>query len=154
MKKYLEKQAFFSATLSVFALFAKSRTFNRLTYFLTTLSAKVNLKLNKPRKADNVQELAQRWQAMMPPDGQENFRIRQADDKTALVEIHLHCPLRGSGNPDACYRLMNYDRQLIKNVGGQLVVLESQSNSGKHFCQLAIRKSGEDISDLKPAHES
>ena len=90
----------------------------------------------------------------MPPDGQEYFKVTGFDEQTAYTEIHLPCPLRGSGNPHACYRLMNYDRQLMKKVGGELVVLESQSNSGKPYCKLAIRKQGADLSDLKQAHET
>lgn len=88
----------------------------------------------------------------MPPDGQEFFKIGEYDEKTAFTEIHLHCPLRGTGNVEACHKLMNYDRQLMDQVGGQLIVLESQSNSGKHYCQLAIRKKGDGISDLKAAY--
>ena len=49
--------------------------------------------------------------------------------------------------------MMNYDRTLMEKVGGQLIVLETQANSGKDHCKLAIRKAGEDISDLVPAHE-
>ena len=89
----------------------------------------------------------------MPPDGQEQFRVSEITDKTAYVEIHLHCPLRGTGKVDACYQFMNYDRKLMEKVGGSLTVLESQSNSGMDFCRLAIRKLGEEMGDLIPAHE-
>lgn len=88
----------------------------------------------------------------MPPDGQKHFKISEIKDDTAYTEIHLHCPLRGSGNAHACYKLMNYDRKLMEAVGGQLVVLESQSNSGEKYCKLAIRKRGESVDDLQQAH--
>ena len=83
----------------------------------------------------------------------EYFKVSEITSDTAFTEIHLHCPLRGSGNAEACYKLMNYDRSLMKAVGGELVVLESQSNSGKDYCRLAIRRKGDDTSDLVPAHE-
>ena len=49
---------------------------------------------------------------------------------------------------------MNYDRKLMRNVGGNLVVLESQSNSGKPFFKLAIIKKELPIDDLVPAHKA
>ncbi|NRB58616.1 MAG: hypothetical protein HRU50_01590 [Winogradskyella sp.] len=153
MKKYLEKQAVFNSTLRVFAFFSKRSFFNGLTQFLTTRSAKLNLVLNKPKPVSQLNELAQSWQAMMPPDGQEYFKIKDTSEDTAYTEIHLHCPLRGTGNVEACYKLMNYDRQLMNAVGGQLIVLESQSNSGKNYCRLAIREKQKDASDLVPAHK-
>ena len=153
MKKYLEKQVVFSSTLRVFAFFAKSNLFNGITQWLTTQSANLNVLLNRPKKGKNVKELAKTWQELMPPDGQEYFKIKEITDDTAFTEIHLHCPLRGTGNVEACYKLMNYDRKLMEKTGGQLVVLESQSNSGKNYCRLAIRKQGDDISDLTPAYE-
>ncbi|MEM6831190.1 MAG: hypothetical protein AAF551_11810 [Bacteroidota bacterium] len=47
---------------------------------------------------------------------------------------------------------MNYDRALMKNIGGSLTVLESQSNSGQQYCRLAIRKLEDPTDDLLPAH--
>ena len=152
MKKILEKQAVFNATLIFFTFFAKRPFFTRLTQWFTTLTASLNLKLNKTKASKDIEELAQTWQALMPPDGQEHFKINEIKGNTAFAQIHLHCPLRGTGNVKACYKLKNYDRKLMDKVGGELIVLESQSNSGKHFCQLAIRPKGADTSDLIPAH--
>ena len=78
----------------------------------------------------------------MPPDGKKYFQVKDTKDNAIHTEIHLHCPLRGSGDVNACYKLMNYDRKLMESVGGQLIVLESQANSGKKYCKLAIRKQG------------
>ena len=76
----------------------------------------------------------------MPPNDQELFRITEVTEEAAFAEIHLHCPLRGTGDGQACHALMNYDRSLMKAVGGQLEVLESQATSGKTYCRLAIRR--------------
>ena len=46
---------------------------------------------------------------------------------------------------------MNYDRTLMEKVGGQLIVLETQANSGKD--QQLIRKAGEDVRTY-PAHKT
>ncbi len=153
MKKFLEKQAVFTATLRVLAAFSRRKSLNGLTRWATTASAKLNLRLNRPAPAQSVGELARTWQSLMPPDGQEYFRIAEVTGDTAYTEIHLACPLRGTGDTAACHRLMNYDRQLMRATGGELIVLESQSNSGKGFCRLAIRRKGQDTSDLRPAHQ-
>ncbi|MEM7038259.1 MAG: hypothetical protein AAF570_14845 [Bacteroidota bacterium] len=138
--------------MKLLAFFSKHRFFNGFTRFATRQSARLNLRLNKPKPAQNTTELAKTWQQLMPPDGQEYFKISEVTEDTAYVEIHLHCPLRDTGKVDSCYKLMNYDRTLMDKVGGELVVLESQSNSGKPFCRLAIRAKGQDLSDLVPAH--
>jgi hypothetical protein len=151
MKKLLEKLVVFKFFLKIYAFLGQRSVFDKLTQWLTSMTAKLNVKLNQPGKGKTTQELATKWQEMMPPDGQEYFTIEKVDEKTAVVKIHLHCPLQGTGNNHACHKLMNYDRKLMENVGGQLVVLESQSNSGKPACLLAIRKAGEDVSDLTPA---
>ncbi|MEM9326549.1 MAG: hypothetical protein AAGA85_12875 [Bacteroidota bacterium] len=153
MKRFLERQVVFNATLRLLAFLGQRRFFNPLTRWLTVSVAQLNLFLNNPSRAASVDDLARTWKRLMPPDGQDYFKIAAVDENTATAEIHLHCPLRGTGNVDACYRLMNYDRELMKQVGGQLIVLESQSKSGKALCKLAIRKIGEDTSDLIPAHK-
>lgn len=111
-------------------------------------NAELNIRLNKPERAHELTDLAQTWKSLMPFDGQDNFKIKEVTADTAFAEIHLHCPLRGTGNVDACHKLMNYDRTLMKAVGGELVVLETQSNSGKNYCSLAIRRTGDNMSDL------
>ena len=121
--------------------------------WLAGVLARVNIMLNKPKAASNTRELAERWKELMPPDGQDHFKISEITEDTAYVEIHLHCPLRGTGDVQGCYHLMNYDRSLMKKVGGELVVLDSQSNSGKSYCRLAIRPEGQILTDLIPAHK-
>ncbi|MEM6348602.1 MAG: hypothetical protein AAF927_32260 [Bacteroidota bacterium] len=153
MKKLLEKLVVFEVTLKGLAFFSRRKVFDGLTYWLTQQSARLNIALNQPKASEEVAALAEAWQKMMPPDGQEFFKLAGADEDTAYTEIHLHCPLRGTGDVKACYKLMNYDRNLMRAIGGELIVLESQSNSGKKFCRLAIRRSGRDNSDLIPAHE-
>ncbi len=153
MKKYLEKLIVFKFGLSIFSFFAL-RKFNGVVRFFTDSSAWLNLMLNQPTQANNARELAETWVDLMPPDGRDLFKISSIDEDTAYVEIHLHCPLRGTGDVEACHHLMNYDRKLMENVGGNLIVLASQSNSGKPYCQLAIRKKGLAIDDLIPAHKN
>lgn len=152
MKKKLKTLAVFQRFLKVYAWFAHRNYLNFITRWLTTTMANFNISLNHPKKSNNLKELAYTWKKLMPADAQHLFKVKSINENTAITEIHIHCPLRGTGNTKACYKLMNYDRQLLKKIGGQLVVLESQSSAEQTFCKLAIRKAGVDISDLKPAH--
>ncbi len=148
IKKILERWVVFRGGLAVFGTLARMKAYG-LAGAMSKSSAKLNLSLNKPEVATSVDELGKTWVSLMPPDAQHKFKFTGSDEKTAFTEIHIKCPLRGSGDPHACYHLMNYDRTLMEKVGGQLIVLETQANSGKDHCKLAIRKAGEDISDLE-----
>jgi hypothetical protein len=152
MKKLLEKQKVFDITLKLLSLLSKSKLTEKFIVPITTLLARININLNKPRKTRELSKLAEIWKELMPPDGQNNFKVEEINQDTAFVEIHLHCPLRGTGKVNTCYSFMNYDRELMKSVGGSLTVLESQSNSGKPYCKLAIRKIESPTEDLVPAH--
>lgn len=68
------------------------------------------------------------------------FPIVGIKNGVAEGEIHVHCPLRATGNSQACYRLMQFDRTIVEELGGELVVTESQSTSGKSYCKVAIKK--------------
>lgn len=124
-----------------------------MTKKLTTRAARKTLLTQKPESANSVEELADTWHKLMPIDDRKrNFPVRSVNEETAFTEIHIHCPLRGTGDTEACYRLMNYDRTLMENVGGQLVVIESQADPKNTHCKLAIRVADASISDLVPAH--
>jgi hypothetical protein len=71
---------------------------------------------------------------------------------TAYGEITALCPLRGTGDVEACHRLMAYDRGLMAPLGARFVVLASQAEPGRTSCRIAIRSGERDASDLLPAH--
>ena len=152
MKKFLEKQRVFNLTLKGLFYLSSIKITAKLIPAITKLLAKVNLSMNKPAHTRDLKRLAETWKEVMPPDGQELYKISGISDNTAYVEIHLHCPLRGTGKVDSCYAFMNYDRTLMERIGGSLTVLESQANSGKNYCKLAIRRIEESTDDLIPAH--
>lgn len=152
MKKIIEKQKVFNWILKFLSFLSNWSVTEGLIPGLTGFLAKINLLLNQPSATKDLTELAKTWKKVMPPDGQENFVITEVTTDTAFVEIHLHCPLRGTGKVDTCFKFMNYDRTLMKKVGGSVTVLESQSNSGKDFCKLAIRRAEDSIGDITPAH--
>ncbi len=141
---------FIGLGLPIFIM-ARVRLFDRFARLLARFHARIVLMVFGRRAHDSPQELAEEWNRLMPTP-RSRFPILESDDRTAYVEIRVHCPLRGTGNAEACWRAMEFDRALLRSIGGQLVVMESQSNSGKDYCRLAIRRSGEDLSDLDAAH--
>lgn len=94
--------------------------------------------------------VAREWQRMMPSRRMVPIVAESAD--TVIAEIHAVCPYRGSGNVEGCQRMMEYDRKMLETIGGQLVVLRSQAEPTVSVCQVALRRQGADLSDLRPAH--
>ncbi len=103
------------------------------------------------RTPTSVGDLAQEWNRLMP-EPRSTFPVVAVDGDTAFVEIRIRCPLRGTGDAEACWRSMEFDRALMRASGGALVVMQSQAVTGQPFCKLAIRRTGADFSDLPVAH--
>jgi hypothetical protein len=95
--------------------------------------------------------MAVAWQRAFPPG--PDHPIVAVDETTAYAEIHTRCPLRGSGDTEACWRLMQYDRAFAARAGARFVVLESQATPGVTVCKVALRPAQLPADDLVPAHE-
>lgn len=100
--------------------------------------------------APTAEAIGGEWERLLP--SKKTAHITDHDARTAFGEITVHCPLRGTGDVEACHRMMGYDRRLLSAVGGQLVVLRSQAEPGVTSCRVAIRPAGESTDDLLPAH--
>ena len=103
------------------------------------------------RPRGSAAELAEEWTRLMPRP-RSAFPLVGQEEGTAFVEIRIQCPLRGTGDAEACWRAMEFDRALLRRVGGSLVVLESQSVTGGECCRLAIRRDGAPLDDREVAH--
>ena len=106
--------------------------------------------LRAGRRQDSVEAIASEWQRMFPDSSAHP--LTRIDDETIQGEIHVHCPYRGTGNVEGCYRMMEYDRRMMERIGGEFVVLRSQAEPGVTSCQVAIRRAGARMEDLVPAH--
>ena len=137
--------------LSVSAWMAKREWLNPLTNTLMTTKATTTIKTKGIREADSLAELGQQWQRGF--HSAKQVPITNITEDTVYAEIHTPCPLRGTGDVHACYRMMAYDREVVKKAGGQFVVLASQASHGNTFCRVAMRKTDADMHDLKSAHE-
>lgn len=110
----------------------------------------INLRVKKAQHPEKVEDLGREWQRMFP--SRKMVPITDVTEDTVYAEIHSPCPYRGSGNVEGCYRMMEYDRRMLEEIGGEFVVLRSQAEPGVTTCRVAIRRRGADTTDLVPAH--
>jgi hypothetical protein len=99
----------------------------------------------------DIEGVGKEWKRMFPLEQMQ--KITTVDEDTVYAETHTWCPLRGTGDVQACYRMMEFDRCMLETIGGQFVVLRSQAEPGVKVCEIAIRESGKSTKDLIHAHE-
>jgi hypothetical protein len=124
-----------------------------LTFFSTWLMrrlARIAMRKAQAKPASDLMELHAEWGRSAP--AMARYKFISIEQETIYAEIHSDCALRGSGDLMACHRMMEYDREVLREVGGELVVLESQATPGRHFCKVALRKKGASMEDFTPAH--
>lgn len=117
---------------------------------LMRLMARVAMLRAGTKSAANLKGIFEQWQRSSPALAE--YRLTEIKGETAYAEIHSQCALRGSGDVAACHRMMEYDREVMRVVGGELVVLESQATPGRTFCTVAMRTAGATMTDFTPAH--
>lgn len=112
--------------------------------------ARVAMKKADAKPAATLAELHREWSRSAP--AMASYKLTKIEGDTAYAEVHSECALRGSGDVGACFRMMEYDREIMRKVGGELVILESQASPGRAFCTVAMRRKGASMSDFTPAH--
>jgi len=132
-------------SMSVIARLKMHRTLKAYAH----LNAKVALLARFGKRKTTIDEIGEEWKSMFPNDMQ---RLVKKDKETVYYETHTWCPLRGAGDVDACYRMMEFDREMHQTLGGEFVVIQSQAEPGRKTCIVAMRKSGKSILDLEHAH--
>ena len=117
---------------------------------LMRVMARAAMRKARVAPADTLPDLFAEWQRASP--ALADYRLTQITRETVYAEIHSQCALRGSGDVAACHRMMAYDREVMRAIGGELVVLESQATPGRTFCTVAMRRAGASMADFTPAH--
>ena len=125
---------------------------DRITRWWANCLAWQAIVVRKVRKANQLDKLGRQWQKAF--GGAKQNPITGQDENTVYGEIHVLCPLRDTGDVQACYKMMQFDRKVAEHAGGQFVVLQSQSNSGQDYCKVAMRMANDSITDLPQAHEA
>lgn len=143
--------AVFDETLAVAARGARGRAAGLVTAFLTFTARIVRLYRGASEERLTGEALGKEWQRLMP--NPKVMPITHVEGETAYGEIHVHCPLRGTGDVHACHRLMSYDRALMRPAGARFVVLKSQAEPGVERCRIAIRPADLPADDLVSAVE-
>ena len=133
------------------AFLFRVKPLNSLGYLINDLTARLTISSKNIKKADSLAELGKNWQMGFPSNKQ--VPITGQDEQTVYAEIHTKCPLRGTGDVEACYKMMSYDRQIVEKAGGQFIVLQSQAEKGITKCSVAMKFKGISLSGLQHAHE-
>ena len=102
------------------------------------------------RSATSLAGLGEAWQRGFPSSRQ--VPIEAITGNTVYARIETPCPLRGSGDTAACWRMMEYDRAVAAAAGGQFIVLQSQAEPDVITCRVALRLRGSALDDLVPSH--
>jgi hypothetical protein len=139
------------ATLGVLAFFARRPALSPATDVLTRTLARLTVRLRRIDVATDLADLGRQWQRAFPSSRQ--VPIERIDGRTVFAQIHTPCPLRGSGDVQACHRMMAFDRHVLAQAGGQFVVLASQASPGVTRCRVAMRRAGDTLDDLRQAHQ-
>jgi hypothetical protein len=150
MNKWLVRSSV-QATLSVLAFLARRPRLEPISNALARWLARTTVRSKAIGRAQEVAELGPLWQRSFP--AKKQVPIESTSGNTVVAQIHTRCPLRGSGDVQACYRMMEFDREVVRRAGGQFVVLQSQATPGVDFCRVAMRLEGESLEGLVPAHE-
>lgn len=139
-----------AAVLAGTAAVARRPALAGLSDALMRALARASVRAKRIRQAETLADLGRQWQRGFPSAKQ--VPITQVTADTVFAQIHTPCPLRGSGDLAACHRMMEYDREVLRHAGGQFVVLHSQAEPGRTHCEVAMRRAGAPLHDLKPAH--
>ena len=150
MRKSLIK-SFVQGVLRLLAFLARRSKLEGVSNFVARFLARVTVRTKTIGQAKSVAELGPLWQRSFP--SKKQVPIVAVTNDTVIAEIHTRCPLRGSGDVHACYRMMEFDREVLRYVGGQFVVLESQATPSVAVCRVAMRLEGQPLTGLVSAHE-
>lgn len=141
--------AMFDGTLALAARGAQTRGARAVSAMLALTAKLVRAYRRAGTEHLRGEALGKEWQRLMP--NPKVMPITHVEGDTAYGEIHVRCPLRGTGDVHACHRLMAYDRALMRPAGARFVVLESQAEPGVEHCRIAIRPADLPADDLVPA---
>jgi len=149
MKKKIIKYGM-SAVLKTFSLIAWSPKLSLLNQSLSRKAARHVIISKGLKQCHELEELGQNWQKAFPSPKQ--VPLVNITKDTVYAEIHTPCPLRGTGNLEACYRMMEFDREVLRAIGGTFTVLYSQAEPGRVFCEVAMNFGSSAESSLVAAH--
>lgn len=126
------------AILRGFAILARAPSWaQKPARWLIEGSGKAVAALRGIKPSADPQTLGETWQLAFA--AKKQVPIVRIDTTTAYAQIRTPCPLRGTGDVDACHRMMGYDRAFMNKAGAQFVVLRSQAEPGVLVCEVAIR---------------
>jgi len=140
-KQYMTKYGV-QTVLNVTAFLAKREALEHVSNKLLGAAARFSVNKTKSSQPKSIEELGASWQKAFPSPKQ--IPLVEIKEDTVYAEIQTPCPLRGTGDLKACYRMMEYDRAYMTHFGGEFVVLKSQAEGGVNVCKVAIQFANKD----------
>lgn len=138
--------------MSALAFMARRSAFAPISDATTRWMARTIVRAKRIGPAQSAAELGALWQSSFLSKNQ--VPIESISDRTAIAQIHTRCPLHGSGDLKACHRMMEFDRELLRQIGGKFFVLQSQATPGINHCRVAMRMQGDSRTDPCEPHNS
>jgi hypothetical protein len=140
----------FEKVLRISTPLARSPKLSWVIKLWMTGLAKLTLRSKKARKQNSIEGITDEWLRMFPKGC---CGIDKVVDATGYAMVMANCPLVGTGDVHACYRMMEYDRALLREIDAELTVVASSADPRvTDCCKVAIRKQGDKRQDLIPAH--
>ena len=143
-------RTFMTGMLALSAALARRPGWQTVSFAWSHWLARQAIRGKRIAPAVSLAGLGEAWQRGFPSARQ--VPIEAIGPDTVYARIETPCPLRGSGDTAACWRMMEYDRAVAAAAGGQFVVLQSQAEAGVTSCRVALRLKGSVLDDLVPAH--
>ncbi len=97
--------------LAVSAWMARQERLSAVTEAFMNALARATIRSKRIREVDTLEALGAQWQRGFPSAKQVPITAVTAD--TVFAEIHTPCPLRGTGDVGACYRMIQFDREVV-----------------------------------------
>lgn len=141
---------FMGAMLALSAFLARRAGLQALSFAWSRALASLAIRRKRIGPAADLPALGRAWQSGFPSARQ--VPIERITGDTVYARIETPCPLRGSSATAACWRMMEYDRAVVRAAGGQFVVLQSQAEPGVTVCRVALQRTAAATTDLVPAH--
>ncbi|MFT6907666.1 MAG: hypothetical protein ACJAS1_004350 [Oleiphilaceae bacterium] len=136
LKKHMTKYGM-QTVLHLTSFFARRERLTFINKRLLGAAAKFVVKKSTLSHPQNLAELGRSWQNAFPSPKQ--VPLVNITEDTVYAEIRTPCPLRETGDLNACYRMMEFDRSYLSFFDGELIVLRSQAEKGVNVCEIAIQ---------------
>ncbi|MBT3981672.1 MAG: hypothetical protein HOE90_09990 [Bacteriovoracaceae bacterium] len=126
----------FNLFLNLLGALSKNPRLQLVSKYTMRAFANLTMLVKRARRANDLEQLGNEWQRMFP--SKKFVPITHHDENKVYAQILGKCPVTASGDLSACHRLMEYDRHILKKIGGEFEVLQSKADPNIEVCLVAM----------------